>query len=102
MKNFDGIWMPKYKWGIMVWTPPPAAAHFTFEQLRETRNKRTKSIHIVILPRLFTSHWKRQLWRVSDVHFELPFDDSIWSKSIHHEPLVLTIILPFYRFLLGN
>ena len=40
-----------FKSGIMVWAPPPVAAHIAIEQLREARNKRTASCHIVLLPK---------------------------------------------------
>ena len=96
-KNPDGIFIPHFKAGVMIWTPPPAAAHVAIEQLREARNKRTESFHVILLPRLFTSLWRRQLWRVSDLHFELPFITNIWEKDKYHEPLILTFVLPFLR-----
>ena len=75
--------------------PPPAAAHIAVEQLQEARNKRTDSTHIFIVPRLFTSLWRRQLHRASDLFFELPFVDKVWEKSNCHEPLTLTFVFPF-------
>ena len=71
--NADGIWIPHFKSGIFIWTPAPAAAQFAVEQLREARNKRTDSLHVVVIPRLFTSIWRRQLSRVADVFVYLPF-----------------------------
>jgi len=93
--NADGIWIPKFKAGIFLWLPPPAAGQFAVEELRAARNKRTQSLHIVLIPRLFTPLWKRQLSRVSDLYFELPFVEGVWDKSIHHEPLTLVFIFPF-------
>ena len=72
-KNGDGVWIPSYRKGLYVWTPAPAAAAVAVEQLREARNKRTDSLHIVIIPRLFTSLWRRQLMRSADIFCEFPF-----------------------------
>lgn len=94
-ENYDNIWMPTYKPGIYVWSPAPAAGQFAVEQLRAARNKRTNSIHIFVLPRLFTSIWRKQLNRVCDLLIELPFLDSIWDKKLQHEPLTLAFVFPF-------
>jgi len=93
--NADGIWIPKFKPGIFLWVPPPAAGQFAVEELRAARNKRTQSLHIFLIPRLFTPLWKRQLSRVSDLYLELPFVEGVWDKSIYHEPLTLVFIFPF-------
>ena len=87
--------MPKFKSGIFVWSPAPAEGQFAIEQLRDTRNKRTESLHIVVIPRLFTSIWRRQLTRVADLFITLPFIPGIWSKESQHEPLTLAFIFPF-------
>jgi len=94
-KNKEGIWMPNYKKGIFVWSPAPASGQFAVEQLREARNKRTASLHVFIIPRLFTSLWRRQLHRVSDLCFDLPFIENVWDKHSQHEPLTLAFIFPF-------
>jgi len=96
--NDDGIWIPKFKKGLFIWSPAPAAGQFAVEQMRDARNKRTDSLHIFILPRLFTSIWRRQLYRVSDLLIELPFIDTIWEKEEQHEPLTLAFIFPFLSF----
>ena len=97
-KNDDGIWTPKYKSGTYVWTPPPAAALVAVEQLRRARHKREDSTHIFLVPRLMTPEWQRQLHRVSDLFVELPYDDSLWNKSIQHEPLIFAVIFPFLNY----
>ena len=96
--NEDEIWIPKFKSGIFVWSPAPAAAQFAVEQLREARNKRTSSLHVVVIPRLFTSIWRRQLTRVADVFVTLPFINGVWSKSEQHEPLTLAFVFPFLNY----
>ena len=93
-KNDDGVWMPAYKSGTYVWLPPPAGAHLAVEQLRRARLKREDSTHVVIVPRLMSMEWKRQLFKVSDLFVELPFD-SVWTKQDQHEPLTLAVVFPF-------
>ena len=93
--NSDGVWTPSYKAGIFVWLPAPAAGQVAIEQLREARNKRTNSLHVFVLPRLFTCLWKRQLNRIADLLFELPFMENVWSKDLQYEPLTLALIFPF-------
>ena len=93
-KNFDGVWMPSYKSGTFIWTPPPAAAKVAVEQLRRARLKHHDSTHVFLVPRLMTPEWKRQLFRVSDLFIELPFDEH-WTKASQHEPLILAFVFPF-------
>ena len=93
-KNGDGIWVPEYRNATYVWTPPPAAAQVAVEQLRRARLKREGSTHVLIVPRLMTPEWRKQLFRVSDLCLELPFDN-IWEKTIQHEPLTLAVVFPF-------
>ena len=93
-KNDDGIWIPSYKSGTYIWTPPPAAAQLAVEQLRRARLKRENSTHIFVIPRLMSMEWKRQLFRVSDLFIELPFDDT-WTKEDHLEPLIFAVVFPF-------
>ena len=93
-KNGDNVWIPRYQSGTYIWTPPPAGGLIAVEQLRRARLKRENSTHIVIMPRLMGMEWKRQLFRVSDIFVELPFDD-VWSRTEQHEPLILAVVFPF-------
>ena len=96
-KNEDKVWTPNYKDGTFIWTPPPAAAQTAVEQLRKARLKRENSTHVVIIPRLMTPEWRKQLFRVSDLFLELPFDD-VWTRETQHEPLTIAFIFPFLPF----
>ena len=93
--NGDGIWEPEYEGGTYVWTPPPSAAIIAVEQLRRARLKRENSTHIMIVPKQMSPEWRRQLFRVSDLCIELPFDDRAWNKVKHHEPLIFAVVFPF-------
>jgi hypothetical protein len=57
--NCDGVKMPAYESGTMLWAPPPAVARFAIEQLRQARLKRQRSCHVMIVPRLMTLEWRR-------------------------------------------
>ena len=96
-KNEDGIWIPKYKKGTFIWTPPPSGALIAVEQLRRARLKRESSTHVVVVPRLMSPEWKRQLFRVSDLFIELPFDE-LWKRDEQHEPLIFAVVFPFLNF----
>lgn len=93
-KNADGVWIPDYKDGTFIWLPPPAAGLLAVEQLRRARLKRENSTHVFIIPRLMSSEWKRQLFRVADLFLELPFDN-IWKQTEQHEPLIIAFVFPF-------
>jgi len=96
--NADGIWMPAYQSAVYVWTPAPAAGQHAVEQLRQARLKRTSSTHLFLVPRIFTSIWRKQLHKVADLVVELPFDDECWQQNIEHEPLTLAFVFPFVCF----
>ena len=74
-KNFEGIWMPNYTPSTFIWTPSSAAARTVIAQVRRARTKHKDSTHILLVPRLMTLEWKRQLYRVADLYIELPFDE---------------------------
>lgn len=54
-----GFWRQGIKKGTYIWTPPPAAAHVALEELRKSRIKRQDSIHVVLIPKLMTTHGSR-------------------------------------------
>jgi hypothetical protein len=76
--------------------PPPAATGAALEELRKARIKRQDSLHIVIIPRLLTQEWLRQLHKVTDLVFSIPPSQVYWSASML-EPLVVGLIFPFAR-----
>ena len=92
--NVDGMWMPRYKPGTMLWVPPPAAGRFVMSEIRQARQKRQDSFHIVIIPRLMTPEWKKHMWKSADVLFDIPAGVSFWKKEMH-EPLTLALYFPY-------
>ena len=51
--------------------------------------------HIVVIPRLMTARWRKQLVKVSDMIVTMPFDNIVWN-SLEYEPLTLSVILSFH------
>jgi len=82
--------------GVFIWHPPPAAADAALEELRKARLKRQDSTHIVIIPRLFTTSWLRQLHKTADIVFHLPNCHSFWPKEML-EPLTFGILFPYSK-----
>jgi hypothetical protein len=78
-----------------LWTPPPAAARAALEELAVSRIKRPHLNHIFVCPRLFTSQWRRLMFKLSDLVFEIPAGSRpFWPISMH-EPLVCSLTLRF-------
>jgi hypothetical protein len=84
----DGMWEPhesKVQW--FLWTPPPAAASATLDELSISRQKRPHLNHVFVCPRLMTSMWRKKLFKVSDAVLELPAGFHPEWPSTMHEPL---------------
>jgi len=81
-----------------IWTPPPAAADAALDQLGKWLHMRpTDTIHVVIIPRLMTSRWRKILGKICDLVFTIPVGSVLWSYS-QFEPLIVGICFPFIRF----
>ena len=91
-----GFWQLKTKPGTYIWTPPPAAADAALEELRKARLKRRASTHIILIPRLMTTLWYKQLNKAADFIVPIPNHFSFWPDSMC-EPLVMAFCLPFVR-----
>ena len=80
-----------------IWAPPPIAADVALGELRKARIKRQTSAHVVVVPRLCTTLWLRQLCKAADIVFEVPVGFStIWPHDMH-EPLLIGVLFPFLR-----
>ena len=93
--NADGYWMPQYKKGTFLWSPPPGVARFAVEELRQARHKRQNSFHIFVCPRLLFEEWRRHHFKGADLYFELPAGISdVWPASMH-ETLIFGLYFPY-------
>ena len=93
--NYDcrGFWRLTTKPGRYLWDPPLAAADAMMEEVRKAALKRTQSTHFILLPRLFTPLWLKQVYKACDAVLTIPCTHSFWSKT-QYEPLFLGIIFP--------
>ena len=92
----EGWYSEVFEQGNYLWTPPPAASDAALEQLCRNFHLHHCNFHIVCIPRLMTSRWRKQLLKVCDLYVEMPFDETVWSTS-NFEPLILAIVFPFCR-----
>ena len=95
--NAKGYWHSRITSGIYVWSPPPAAADACLEELRKARMKRKNSTHIVIIQRLMTPTWLKQLHKCSDCIFSIPAAHPFWP-STSYEPLTVGILFPYISY----
>ena len=92
--NTDGMWIPDYRSGNFIWSPPPAVGRFAVAELRQARLKRQQSFHIVLIPKLMQTEWRRQLYKGADMIFDLPVGHEIWPSAMH-EALMVALFFPF-------
>ena len=92
----EGWYSQVFEQGNFLWTPPPAASDTVLEQLYRNFHLHYCNFYIFCIPRLMTSRWRKQLLKVCDLYVEMPFDETVWSRS-NFEPLILSIVFPFCR-----
>lgn len=79
--------------GRFIWSPAPAIADVTLEQLCEMRHTRPSNAHIFLCPALMTLRWRKCLGKVMDAMFTVPMGSTHWSLEMH-EPVVIALICP--------
>lgn len=94
----NGFWRWKSKAQTFVWNIPSGAANVAVEQLRKARLKRQQSTHIMLIPRLNTMEWLRQLFREADCIIAIPPGVTGWNSNTCFEPLIVAISLPFLTY----
>ena len=92
----SGFYRLEIKSGTFLWHPPPAAADAAVEELRKARLKRRNSTHIVVVPRIMTPLWLKQLNKVADIILTVPCTHPFWPDSMF-EPLKIAFLFPFSR-----
>ena len=84
----------KIKKGTFLWAPPPAAAEAAIEELRKARLKRRESTHLLIIPKLMTPLWLKQMHKACDIVIPIKPIHTFWSTNMY-EPFMLGIAFPF-------
>ncbi len=80
---------------VYLWAPAPASASVAVDELSLSRLKRPHLLHIMLCPRLCTHQWRKKLFKVADVVWELPPGRRPEWPTPMHEPLILALVLPF-------
>ena len=76
-----------------MWTPPPGAADAAVEKLGKAIHKKSYTFYMMIIPRLLTSKWRKQLGKTTDLMFEIKAGTSLWGID-QHEPLICCLYFP--------
>ena len=88
-----GFWRVRTESGTFVWDLPPVAADAAIEELRKARTKRRASTHVVVVHRVFTTLWLKQLIKCCDVIVYIPPKFDFWGELMF-EPLCIGFALP--------
>ena len=65
-------------------------------QLRIAQIKRQQSTHIIVVPKLFTHLWRKQLHKASDVVIEIPAGAEGWPVAMF-ESLIIGFVFPHLK-----
>ena len=84
------ILYPKFTPGTYVWSPPPPATDARLVELRKARMETKLPLHIVLIQRLMTPGWLKQLNKAADCTFTIDASRPFWP-SHQFEPLVVSL-----------
>lgn len=108
-KDYGKLWNMKPKdWflkvmdkGNFLWLVPPAAGEVAVEQLCSHIHGRPETMHIFVIPRLCTCHWRKQLTKACDLILTIEPKYEFWNCDMF-EPLLIGLRFPLlpneYRF----
>ena len=80
--------------GLYLWEPPPAAADAAIEEIRKARLKRRSSGHIIVIPKLVTTLWLKQVYKAADIVLTIPPIHTFWDSNMC-ESLVIALLFPY-------
>ena len=79
-----------------MWDLPPAGADAAIEELWKARIKRQNSLHVILIPRLLTPLWQKQLFKAADLLVWIPPHLTCWPSDMY-EPCCLALLFPFLK-----
>jgi hypothetical protein len=79
--------------GNFLWNIAPAAGQVAVEQLCTHVHGRPDTLHIIIIPRLCTAMWRKQLNKVADMILQVKPEEEFWGAA-QHEPLLIAFYFP--------
>ena len=82
--------------GAYLWAPDPAATEIALELMMGEKFKRPYASHVMIVPRLATYLWIKQLGKGEELLITLPIGPYFWNME-HHEPMILHCLLPVVK-----
>jgi len=80
--------------GTFVWAPPPAAADLVVERFCISRHKRPNTLHVLLIPRLMTARWRKQLVKHTDAYCRITCAP-VWNMETQFEPLLMFVAFPY-------
>ena len=93
-------WLTTSQWytstlleGNFIWDLAPAAGETAIEQLCSHVHATPTALHIILIPRIGTQFWRKQLSKVSDLILTIKPVHSFWGATMH-EPLLIAFCLP--------
>jgi len=103
--GYGGLFLEASDWpqkhsnhGTYVWSSPPPAAPAALEWLGESIHKRSTLVHVVVIPRLLTALWRKQLGKLTNVMLTVLLGCPAWQVD-NLKPLILAISLPLSHLL---
>ena len=100
LKVEDWKWMSTDDWynstlldGNFIWDIAPAAGETAVELLCAHVHATPTAFHIILIPRIATQFWRKQLSKVSDVILTIKPLHSFWGATMH-EPLLTAFCFP--------
>jgi hypothetical protein len=85
--------------GNFFWNVPPATGQTAIKQLCIHIQGSPSSLHIVLIPRLGTSIWRKQAGNVANLILHVQPGEEFWGRDMH-EPLLIMFyfpLLPYHR-----
>jgi hypothetical protein len=84
-------------WDVCVVASTSSSGSGGAEWLGESVHKRSTSVHVIVIPRLLTALWRKQLGKVTDLMLTaVPLGCPAWQAD-NLEPLILAISLPLSK-----
>jgi len=91
-----GFYRVNIKSGLFLWHPPPGAADAAIEEIRKARLKRRSSGHIIVIPKLVTTLWLKQVYKAADIVLTIPPIHKFWNPNMC-ESLIIALLFPYSR-----